>query len=188
MIRGKDFIFYILVGGVPQPFLHATDCTLKTSADLLESSTKNGINGKTFEFSGKYTYTVSINGQSTLLDPTNFYTLQTALQNSTKLLFTFTDNNQVMYGGTLLIYDTEITSPHDAISQFKGEFQGDGDYTSSAAVGPTPPIGYSVQIKDQNGATVAIVPAPGVYNVLRFDEIYDNLLQDNSIVITDELM
>lgn len=170
MIKGKDFNFYTIINGVPCPFFHSTNCTLKTQADLLESTTKDGINGKTFEYANKYTYTLSVLGQSTLLDSTNFITLQGALQTSTKLLWTFTDNLNVIYSGTILIQDTQIDSPHDAISTFQGNFQGDGAYSVVSAPQPTP-IGYVVQIKDQFGNIIANVPAPGIYNVLRFDTI-----------------
>lgn len=46
MIKGKDLNLYVIVSGNPAPFLHSTDCTLKTSADILETSTKSGISEK----------------------------------------------------------------------------------------------------------------------------------------------
>lgn len=104
------------------------------------------------------------------------------------MVFTFTDNNNIIYSGQLLVTGTSMDSPVNAAASFQGTFQGDGDYTVTASPGPPTPIGYSVVIQDQFGIVVAIVPAPGIYNVLRFNEIYDNLLQDNTIVITDNLI
>lgn len=187
MIKGNDIIFYFEVGGDPIAFCHATSWNIRTDNDLLETTTKSGLKGKTFEYARKYGYVLNISGLATLIDEQNFYTLQQQLGEFEKLDWLATDNLGFEYRGTVLISSTGLDAPLDQIATFSGDLQGDGDYTQAGYTPPTP-VGNAVIIKDQFDNVIASVPAPGTYNVLRFSEIYDDLLMDDTTIITDSLL
>lgn len=187
MIKGNDINFYVNVSGTYIPYCHATDFTIQTSADLLETTTKSGIKGKTYEYSKKYGYTISLRGVATLLDDQNFYTIQQQIGNFEKLEWLATDNKSFEYRGTVLIANTGLDAPLDQLSTFNVDLQGDGEFTQAGYTPPVP-VGNNVIIYDQFQNVIANIPAPGSYNVLRFSEIYDDLLMDDTTIITDSLL
>lgn len=170
-IRGKDLNLYVKVNGFAEPIAHSTNCVITFNADIQETTTLNSLKGKTYDYAGKYGYTLSCDGYSNLIDIANFSTIQLAIMQSNKLSFIFTDENQVQYSGTVLANDTSLDSPFDAISSFKTNFTGDGEIVPIYYAQPVPPVGEFVQIVDQFNAVIADIPAPGTYGVLRFDDI-----------------
>jgi len=171
LIKGTDLNLFFTLNGYSYPAAHATDCIIDLSAETQETTTQNGLKGKTFDYKGKYTYTLQLSGISNLIDLVNFSTFQDAILQSNKLLFIFTDSNNIQWAGTVLITNVNLDSPLSGISSFKNQMLGDGELTKVAHVLPPPPAGSSVVIKDQSGNTIATIQAPGQYNVLIFDTI-----------------
>lgn len=171
LIKGQDFNFYVKINGYNMPVARATNGTLTFTAEATESTTKNGLKGKTYIYQGKYGYTLSVEGISNLIDVANFGYFQTALLESGKLDFIFTDNLNAQYTGTVLVTDAELDTPAKAMSTFKNTLLGDGEIVPIFYDVPVTPPGSSVQIIDQFGDVLASVLAPGSYSVLRFDTI-----------------
>jgi len=171
IIQGKNLNLYYILNGYSYPACHATDCKISLTADTLETTTKNGLKGKTFDYQGKYTYSLSLNGITNLIDTANFSIFQDAIMQSNKLLFIFTDSESIQWSGTVLITATQLDSPVSAISTFSNDMLGDGELVK-VTTGVTPPAaGSSVDIIDQFGTVLTSIPAPGSYAVLRFDAI-----------------
>lgn len=128
--KGKDIMLYANLNGVKKPFCHARNTTLSVDVDLIESTTRNNIRGKTYEY-GHYSYTLSLDGLSTLDDDANFLVLLQAAVLGRKIGYYFeaVNNKNLQFFGNLLVPHIEIDSPHDAISSFKGTLQGDGDFS-----------------------------------------------------------
>jgi predicted secreted protein len=171
IIRGKDLDLYFLIDGVPCLAAHAQDCTLKLSADITEVTTKDGRKGKSFDYQGKYSYVMELKGLSQFYDQANLYTFQEAVLLSTKLLFAFTNAQQVLYSGTLLMPEVDMDSPVEGVSVFSTSMQGDGELLITLSSGGDIPLPNTVDIIDQFGNIIAVVPAPGAYNVLVFNRI-----------------
>ena len=172
IFKGVEVNLYLLVSGVYQIVGRATDTTITVNSEIQETTTKNTLSGKTFDYTGKYSYKLDCKGLTNLVDISNIVLFQNAMMQQRKLLFLFTDNNFIQYSGTVLVTDTSTDSPVKAVSQSTYSFQGDGDLTVvTTDIPPVPPITGSVQIIDQFGTVIAVVPAPGTYGVLRFDTI-----------------
>ena len=187
IIKGSDLKLYFSIAGTQQIVCHATDCKLKITPDILETTTKSSNKGKTRIFQGKYSYTLTLNGITNLLDAASFVYFQLAILQSYKLAFTFTDNSGISYSGNILVTDVDLDSPMSSVSSFSAALLGDGDIIiTSSSVPPTPATGY-VLIEDQFGNVLATLTAPGVYNVFTFDTIVDDLSQPAGLVITDSL-
>lgn len=170
-IKGKDLNLYLPTDSGLVAFCYATDCEITLTADIYETTTYGSGAGKTYNYRGVYGYTLSLNGATTYDGFFDVGTLQSAIINREKLLFTFTDNNQISYTGRVLIPEVGFDSPADAISLFTSTLMGDGEliiteYGSGGGSG-----GLSVNIVNQLGEIVAVVPAPGQYNVVMFDTI-----------------
>jgi len=100
----------------------------------------------------------------------NVQEFQQAVLESRKLQFLFSSND-VEYRGTVLVPTIDMDSPDNAVSSFNTTLQGDGDLIPTFTNGDIPLPTNTVIIYDQFGAIVAIIPAPGSYNVLRFDTL-----------------
>lgn len=171
LIKGKDLNLYVSTSGSPIPVCHSTDCTLNITADVDETTTRTTGRGKTFDYSGTYSYTLELNGITSFVDDNNLGDFQTAILNGEKMLFYFTDNNDVEYSGTVLIPEVDMDSPVDGMSVFTAQLLGDGELGKTEYGTGSGAIGVYVTIIDQLGNLVAQVQAPGVFNVLRFDRI-----------------
>lgn len=184
VILGKNLNIYYTLNGNNYPFAHATDCMIELISDTQETTTQSSGKGKTFDYKGKYSYTLTADGITNLVDVANFSVFQQAIIQSTKLLFLFTDLSQVQYSGTVLITKNSLKSPFDAASTFNNAMLGDGELTIVITSVPTPPVGINVSIIDQFGNVLAVVPAPGTYSVLRFDTIdCGGAIQLNPLII-----
>lgn len=171
IINGHDLNLYYLINGYNYPACHATDCKLSLVADIQETTTLSSLKGKTFDYTGKYSYTLSLMGALTLSDVPNISLFQDAILGSLKMFFIFTDSNQIEWSGTVLITQVDNDSPVASISTFTNTMQGDGELTKITSGVTPPPAGSSVTITDQLGNVLAVIPAPGTYGVLRFDRI-----------------
>jgi len=171
LLTGQDFFLYYVINGYNQLAAHATDVTLSYTAETTETTTKDGLKGKTYDYRGKYGYTVSLKGITNFIDIANIGQFQLALMQSVKMPFIFRDNNDVQYTGTVLITGVDLDTPNAAMSTFTNNMLGDGEIVPIFYdIPPTPP-GSSVDIIDQFGTILASVLAPGTYGVLRFDTI-----------------
>jgi hypothetical protein len=171
-ILGKDLNLFFMLNGLPFPVGHATTCTLKLTADIQETTTKNSIKGRTFDYAAKYTYTLECNEYTNFADVANISIFQDMILQSNKLNFIFTDQASVQWTGAVLLTESDTDSPFAAISSTTLSFQGDGELAKvTADVPPIPIPSGQVTIIDQFGATVAVINAPGSYGVLRFDTI-----------------
>lgn len=183
-IKGYDLNLYFYVNGQPFPVAHATDCQLKLYADIQETTTKSGSRGKTYEYTGKYGYTLTLSGITNFVDIANFSLFQDCIIQGQKLQFAFTENVTILYSGTVLIPEINITSQFDAISLFQQTLQGDGDIAKVTQNLPPSPPSATVEIIDQFGNTVATVQAPGTYGVL----VFDTIEQGHAVDQTEQLI
>lgn len=62
IINGRNLNLYYKLNGFTYPACFATDCKLTLNADTQETTTKNSLKGKTFDYQGKYSYTLSLRG------------------------------------------------------------------------------------------------------------------------------
>lgn len=171
-IRGKDLNLYFVLNGTGYVVGHATDCSIKLTAEVQETTTRNSIKGKTFDYTAKYTYTLSLTEYTSFADMPNISVFQDMILQSGKLNFIFTDLNYIQWTGTVLLTESNSDSPFAAISASQLTFQGDGDLTKvTTDIPPIPLPSETVTIIDQFGAIIATVVAPGSYSVLRFDTI-----------------
>lgn len=171
-IKGKDLIFYVIIGGQNVPLLRAKTATINTTAKTLATTTFASGKAETNDYSGKYAYTIKGDGVVYIGDAVDGFTLQNAQTTFTKINWTLTDNNHLQWYGVCLVTTTEFTSGFDAVVLFSNELVGDGEYSFvKTNAPPTPPIGIAVTIVDQFGNTIAVIPAPGVYSITKFNAI-----------------
>lgn len=172
IIKGSNLNLYYLLNGVNQPAAHATNCKISLTADTQETTTRNSLKGKTFDYLGKYSYTLTLDGITNYIDVANIGVFQDAIMKSNKLNFIFTDDFNVEWSGTILMTQNDVDSQLKDISTFTNAMLGDGELTRiDINTGPLPPLGNTVEIIDQFGDILANVVAPGTYSVLRFDNI-----------------
>lgn len=171
-IRGKDLNLFFMLNGIACVLGRATACSIKLTAEVQETTTKNSIKGKTFDYTAKYSYTLSLTEYTNFVDIANISVFQDFIMQSGKVQFIFTDQNYIEWTGTVLITESDTDSPFKSISSTTLTLQGDGELTKvTTDIPPLPLPGGNVTIVDQFGATIATVIAPGSYAVLRFDTI-----------------
>lgn len=171
-VRGKDLALFYMLNGQYYAIAHSTDCKLSVTTETQETTTKNTLRGKTFDFTGKYSFTLSLTGITNFLDVPNIVVVQQLIMTGTKIQFVFTDQYAVQYSGVVLITTSQIDSPYAALSTFSNDLQGDGELgITTTDVPPIPLPSENVTIIDQFGNVVAVVVAPGSYSVIRFDTI-----------------
>lgn len=171
-IRGVNLNTYVTINGTDYVLGHATDCVLKLTAELQETTTKNSIKGKTYDYTSKYSYTLTVTEYSNFVDIANISVFQDMILRSSKINFIFTDLNYIQWTGTILLTESDTDSPFSGISSSSLTFQGDGELTKvTTNIPPIPLPTGNVTIIDQFGAVIATVVAPGSYAVLRFDTI-----------------
>ncbi len=169
---GNELIFYLYIDGQARSICHSKDCKLSSTADILETTTKDNGKGKRYEYGGKTTTTLTVNGLTNDIDGANFSNIQDMILLTMKLPFLFTDNNNIQWSGSILLTSFDLDSPDNAVSSFNGTFIVDGDLTKVFDPDtPIPPAGDTVTIIDQFGVVIAVIPAPGTYSVFRFDTI-----------------
>lgn len=171
IIQGKNLNLYLTLNSVAYPVGHATDCTINISANTQETTTQNSLKGKTFNYTGKYGYKLSLKGFTNLIDIANISTFQDALMQSAKLFFVFTDGANIQWSGFILMDEVDLDSPVAGSSSFTNSMTGDGELTKVTTNIPPTPTAPVVTIVDQFGNIIATVSAPGTYPVLRFDTI-----------------
>lgn len=97
IINGRNLNLYYKYNGITYPACFATDCKLTLTADTQETTTKNSLKGKTFNYQGKYGYTLSLRGITSLID---IPTLSLVNATNTEVASPFTDSNaQLKIGG-----------------------------------------------------------------------------------------
>jgi hypothetical protein len=171
-IKGYDLNLFFYLNGIPCVIGRATACSIKLTADIQETTTKNSIKGKTYDYTSKYTYTLSLTEYTNFVDIANLSVFQDMILTSGKLSFVFTDQTQIEWTGTVLLTESDTDSPFKSVSSSSLSFQGDGELTKvTTDIPPLPLPGGNVTIVDQFGAVIATVVAPGSYSVLRFDTI-----------------
>lgn len=171
-IKGKDVYFYIEMQGVSVPLVHARTAEITTYNGVIPTTTFSSGKGETNNYSRKYSYTIKAEGLTFIGDQFNGFDLQTAQVNFNKINWTMTDNSNIQWFGIALVTQTTFDANFDALSTFSGDLLGDGEYTFiESNVPPIPPIGASVSIVDQFNNLIALVPAPGTYQVTKFDTI-----------------
>lgn len=196
VIKGKDFMLYVLADNEPVPVCYARDCVLNLSHELVEKTTKQNNKFRNYGYR-RATYTISLNGLLNAVDGNGSY-FQDALLNGDTIFWTFSDGINFEWNGEVLVTSAGFNSAYDALAEFNNELQGNGepekivlptantDPDQSGSEG-TPTVTEYVTIKDQDGVTIAKVPAPGIFNVVRFTEIWDDLSNSNQIIIVDEI-
>jgi hypothetical protein len=183
---GNDLNLFLKISGTAYPVCHAKDTQISMASTLLETTTKGSGNARTYAYQGKYGSTMQLSGLTNTIDIANFYVIQSAIKDSTVLEFILTDGATIEYTGFVLVSDINIDTPDNAISSFSGNLQITGDLGISVT-GVTPPVTVSsVLIKDQFGDTIANIPAPGTYNVVRFDTLDLRGWSNPDLVITSQ--
>jgi len=187
IITGNELIFYIQLSVGYRSICHSKDTKLSTSADLLETTTKDNGKGKRYEYGGKTSTTLTVNALTNTIDDANFSEVQDIILQTRKLPFLFTDNNNIQWSGTVLLTTFDLDSPDNAVSSFNGTFVVDGDLVKAFDPDmPLPPAGSTVQILDQFGNILAIVDAPGTYSVVQFDTLDLRGWKNPDIIITSQ--
>ena len=171
IIQGRNLNLYIKINGFNQPVGHAKDCKLVITADTHETTTKNTLRGKTYDYANKYGYTLQLEAITNFIDYANLGTFQNAILQSNKLSYIFSDLNDVEWSGTVLVTQADLDSIVNSFSTYTANFLGDGEIVPVYTCVNPPPIGASVNIIDQLSEILATVPAPGTYQVLKFDTI-----------------
>lgn len=171
IIQGKNLNLYLTLNSVAYPVGHATDCTINLSADTQETTTQNSLKGKTFNYTGKYSYKLSLKGFTNFIDIAHIGTFQDAILLSAKLFFVFTDGQNIQWSGFILMDEVDLDSPVAGLSSFTNSMTGDGELIKVTTNVPVTPAAPVVTIVDQFGDVIATVSAPGTYPVLRFDTI-----------------
>lgn len=90
IINGRNLNLYYKYNGITYPACFATDCKLTLTADTQETTTKNSLKGKTFNYQGKYGYTLSLRGITSLID---IPILAAFNSTNTEVVVPFTDSN-----------------------------------------------------------------------------------------------
>ena len=171
-IKGYNLNLFFVLNGIPCVVGRATACSIKLTAEIQETTTKNSIKGKTFDYTSKYTYTLSLTEYTNFVDIANLSVFQDMILTSGKLDFVFTDQYQIEWTGTVLLTESDTDSPFKSVSSSSLSFQGDGELTKvTTDIPPLPLPGGNVTIIDQFSNIIATVVAPGSYAVLRFDTI-----------------
>lgn len=171
-IKGKDLMLFVQLNGVNYPIAHSTDCDLELTGDIQETTTKNNLRGKTFNYTGKYTWVITMKGFTNTFDVPNVSVIQDAIIQATKLFVTFTDQENIMWYGDILVTSYKVDSPFAGISTFSQNMQGTGELTKvTTDIPPIPLPGGTVKIIDQDSNIVAEIVAPGMYSVLIFNII-----------------
>jgi len=171
-IKGYNLNLFFMLNGIACVVGRATACSIKLTAEVQETTTKNSIKGKTFDYTSKYSYTLSLTEYTNFIDIANLSVFQDMILTSGKLDFVFTDQYQVEWTGTVLLTESDTDSPFKSVSSSSLSFQGDGELTKvTTDIPPLPLPGGNVTIVDQFGNIIATVVAPGSYAVLRFDTI-----------------
>lgn len=190
IIPGNELIYYLPINGEYKAICHSKDTKISTSADVLETTTKDNGKGKRYEYGGKYETTLTVNGLTNTIDEADFSIIQDMILQSMKLPFLFTDNNNIQWTGSVLLTSFDLDSPDNAVSSFNGTFIVDGALTKTFTPDSSlPPSSNSVTITDQFGETVAVIPAPGNYAVLRFDTMdCRGYVNPDLIIIPDDVI
>jgi hypothetical protein len=184
LLEGKNLNLYFPIGGTVSLAAHATDIVIDLTADTQETTTRNTLKGKTNDYKGKYSYTLSMDGITNFIDDANVSDFQDCILQGLKLDFIFTDYNQIEWTGTILVTNVNVSSAYNAMSLFKSTLLGDGELIKIVNNVPPPPIGLYVDIVDQLGNQLAMIQAPGTYSVLRFDTIdCGGAIQPNPLII-----
>lgn len=175
-ILGKDLVLYFLFNGQYYALAHSTDCEININTEVQETTTKNTLRGRTYDYTGKYGYTLKPKGFASFFDVPNIVVMQQLIMTGTKVQFAFTDQFSVQYSGTLLVTVSDITSQFDQVAAFSNDMTGDGELLIvTTDVPPIPLPSENVTIIDQFGNVIATIVAPGSYSVLRFDTIDEGL-------------
>lgn len=171
-IKGKDLVFYVLMGNRNVPVAHAKTCTITTTASVLPTTTYLSGNAETNDYTGKYAYTIKGDGVIYIGDVADGFSFQKFITSFTKVNWTFTDNNNVQWSGVCLVTSSSYDSSFDSVSMFQNELLGDGEYTFiENNVPPVPPLVSYVNIVDQFNTLVTSVQAPGTYGIIKFNAI-----------------
>jgi len=169
-IRGSNLNLFFLLNGVACVLGRATQCSIKLTAEVQETTTRNTIKGKTFDYTAKYSYTLSLTEYTNFVDIANLSVFQDFIMESGKVQFVFTDQNFIEWTGTVLITESDTDSPFKSVSSTTLTLQGDGELTKiTTDIPPLPLPTENVVISDQFGNVIATVVAPGTFSVLRFD-------------------
>lgn len=185
-IKGNDFFLYLPINGYNYPVCHSDDCKLDTTRDTIETTTRNGLNGKTYNYYGKPSYQITLSGITNTFDEANPFYVQEALMNAVKLPFIFTDSSNITWSGIALVPNTSFDSPSNNISHYSTGLLVDGELTMVTEGVTPPPTGSAVTILDQFATLLSTIPAPGSYSVLRFDTLDLSGWANPDIIITSQ--
>lgn len=131
IIKGSDLNLYVEINNQQTPFLHAQNCQVTFTGDLIETTTKDGSRAKRYEYGG-YGITLKLSGISILDDAANFYVLQNCIINAIKLPFSFGANNNtsIFYVGTLLVQNNSMDTDYKSLSTYSSDLVVDGELTT----------------------------------------------------------
>jgi hypothetical protein len=130
-IKGSNLNLFIQIDNQYEKVCFSQNCVLEFTADLIETTTKDGSRAKRYEYGG-YGWVLRLSGISDLSGSVTFLTLQQALVNGGKLLFVFGDavNESVYYSGTVLVSSASLDTAYNALSTFSNDLVGDGEFTT----------------------------------------------------------
>lgn len=186
VIKGSNFNFYGLVDSEYGKLCTATNFVVTKTADIIETTTKTTGRWKTFDYQGKLGWTGEVSLLVTFTEGFTLNSFEDFLYNLGKLQIQATDDDTVQYTGSAVITSITWDSPNGGICTGTVSLQGDGEFAKATA--PLPPTTVDVDIIDQFGATIASVPAPGTYQVVRFNRIIQGgaLRNEPDIIITSQ--
>lgn len=180
VIKGKDFMFSILLDGDLEILCHATDFTLNVATKILESTgPANGL-WDTFIPAGN-SYTLSVPGVVTYTDPLNIVQLQ-LLQKANTIVSWLAGIDQsggLQYSGSMFISNTNMTSQFRDAVKFDMAAQGTGELMIRRL-----PISRQVYLASTKGIRLAGCPNPYPVGILWYDGTFIGVAADADDVMS----
>lgn len=168
MVKGKDLTLYVEISGVLTPVKFAKDCQLTLTADSIETTTQGSFNWKSYDYT-RNSATLQHSGLTSFKADQHTIVFLKAIVNRTKLFFSFSDfNNQgVVFSGSCIVSQADMTSPFDNVSEFTASLVVDGPLLITET-----PIITTLHLADEYGfkptycttGSGTLFPV-GVYNV-----------------------
>lgn len=163
IINGRNLNLYYTYNGITYPACFATDCKLTLTADTQETTTKNSLKGKTFNYQGKYSYTLSLRGITSLID---IPALAQINSSNSEVAIPFTDSNAQVKVNGLELYTLNGNQARSDTRQ-TGEAITFIGFSENDSTGPNPVLTMRVY-KNNN-----LVYAQSVADVAGAQMVYD---------------
>jgi predicted secreted protein len=165
VIRGKDFMFNLVLNGNIELLCRATDFTMNTSTEELETTGPNNGRWRSF-LPGMMDYTLSVSGIVSYTDSLNLVQLQ-ELQDSgavTEWIAGIDQNGGLQYEGFMFI--TSISNPSQFRDVLKFDMTARGTNQRNIRKNP---VTKTVYLADTQGIRLPGCPNPYPVGILWYD-------------------